>query len=163
MSITVTQAIEIVQRRGDESADYATTYGEPGYSDPEAGILFANWNNVPKYIQNGLTRRGFKLEWSDEWKNQIVYGRWIMVDGPCGIDAIPFDVVFSNTSKKTLHPTFNDVREYTENKEAWSIEIRDGYGARLSAPGYMDCTSWTVYDTEDAAKVALEEMYGEED
>jgi predicted ATPase with chaperone activity len=59
-----------------------------------------------------------------------------MVDGPCGVDAIPFDVVYGNPSKKTMHPTFEDVRDYTENREAWEISVRDGYGARMSAPGY---------------------------
>lgn len=45
----------------------ATTYGEPGYQDPECGILFADWNNVPKGLQNWLESCGFELEWSDEW------------------------------------------------------------------------------------------------
>jgi hypothetical protein len=90
---------------------------------------------------------------------EIQYGRWIEVDGPCGTDAIPFDVVFSNPMKRSMHPTFSDVRDYTENNEAWSIEVRDGYGARLSAPGYMDCTPWSVFDTEDEARAYLHEQY----
>jgi hypothetical protein len=96
-------------------------------------------------------------------QKQIIYGRWIEVDGPCGIDAIPFDVVFSNPNKKTCHPTLADVKDYTENREAWSIEVRDGYGACMSAPGYMDCTPWSVYDTEEEANAALDEMYDDDD
>ena len=96
-------------------------------------------------------------------QTQIVYGRWIMVEGPCGIDAIPFDVVYRNPMKRSAHPTFEDVRDYTENREAWDISVRDGYGACMSAPGYMDCTAWSVYETEDQARAALEEMYGEEE
>ena len=38
-----------------------------------------------------------------------------------------------------------------------------GYGARLSAPGYLDCTEWGVYDTKAEAKAALDEMYGDDD
>ena len=34
-----------------------------------------------------------------------------------------------------------------------------GYGARLSAPGYLDCTDWTVFDTEQEAIDHLEETY----
>lgn len=34
-----------------------------------------------------------------------------------------------------------------------------GYGARLSAPGYMDCTDWCVFDTEQEAIDYLEETY----
>lgn len=39
------------------------------------------------------------------------------------------------------------------------IEKIEGYGARLSAPGYTDCTEWTVFDTEAEAKAYLEEQY----
>lgn len=58
--------IELVQRHAHE-CNFASHYGEPGYSDPGRGILFSNWNNVPKYISDALERRGFELEWSDEW------------------------------------------------------------------------------------------------
>lgn len=94
-------------------------------------------------------------------QKQIKYGRWILVDGPLGTDAIPFDVVFTSQNRKTMHPTFDDVRHYTENEEAFSIDIIDGYGARLSAPGYMDCTSWSVFDTEGEARESLEDQYGD--
>jgi len=39
------------------------------------------------------------------------------------------------------------------------IEVREGWGARLSAPGYMDATSWGVYDSEDEAQDDLAFMY----
>ncbi len=42
-------------------------YGEPGYQDPEAGILFANWNKVSKRLREYLEETGYELEWSDEW------------------------------------------------------------------------------------------------
>ena len=29
----------------------------------------------------------------------------------------------------------------------------------MSAPGYMDCTEWAVFDTEDEALAYLEDMY----
>jgi hypothetical protein len=45
----------------------ATEYGESGYDNPPTGILFANWNDCPRWLQDGLERRGFALEWSDEW------------------------------------------------------------------------------------------------
>jgi hypothetical protein len=38
-------------------------------------------------------------------------------------------------------------------------EFKSGYGARLSAPGYLDCTEWTVFDTEDEAREHLYEMW----
>jgi len=38
-----------------------------------------------------------------------------------------------------------------------------GYGARLSAPGYLDCTEWSVFDTLEQAEAYLEEMYGDDE
>lgn len=38
-------------------------------------------------------------------------------------------------------------------------ELIYGWGARLSAPGYMDCTDWCVFDTEDEAREYLRETY----
>src|SRR3954467_13428569 len=67
MTVTLYQAVELVTRYDHGSVDACSTYGEPGYADPKAGILFANWNNVPEHISRGLERRGFAPEWSDEW------------------------------------------------------------------------------------------------
>jgi hypothetical protein len=47
--------------------EWCESYGEKGYSDPEKGILFANWNDVPKRIADYLEAAGFDLEWQDEW------------------------------------------------------------------------------------------------
>jgi hypothetical protein len=42
-------------------------YGEAGYCDPEAGIIFANWNDISQRIQDYLELAGHELEWIDEW------------------------------------------------------------------------------------------------
>lgn len=47
--------------------EYCYQYGEPGYTDPEKGILFCDWNPVSRTIQDYLEEVGFELEWSDEW------------------------------------------------------------------------------------------------
>lgn len=37
-----------------------------------------------------------------------------------------------------------------------------GWGVRLSAPGYLDCTSWSVYDTRiEALRALADEVDGE--
>ena len=41
----------------------------------------------------------------------------------------------------------------------WWIDFELGFGARLSTPGYMDCTEWCVFSTEQEAIDYLEEMY----
>lgn len=48
-------------------AEWCERYGEPGYSDPERGIIFCNWNPIPKRIYAYLEEAGYSLEWSDEW------------------------------------------------------------------------------------------------
>ena len=44
-----------------------------------------------------------------------------------------------------------------------SAHVRFGYGARLSAPGYLDCTDWVVFDTREEAQQYLNEVYPEDD
>ena len=46
--------------------EYASEYGEPGYSTAKPAILFANWNRVPRG-RMAVIERSFECEWSDEW------------------------------------------------------------------------------------------------
>lgn len=46
---------------------YADKYGEPGYSDPEALVLFGNWNYTDREFGDVLEGLGFEAEWCDEW------------------------------------------------------------------------------------------------
>lgn len=39
----------------------------------------------------------------------------------------------------------------------------EGYGARLSAPGYLDCTEWAVFESVDKANEYLNDMFGEDE
>ncbi len=49
---------------------------------------------------------------------------------------------------------FNDFTEVNT-----SISILEGFGCRMQAPGYLDCTDWTVCDTEEEAKKLLMEYH----
>jgi hypothetical protein len=52
--------------------------------------------------------------------------------------------------------------DYCEGQvQSW--ELIQGYGARLSAPGYLDCTEWSVFDSPEEAEAYLQEMYGEDE
>ena len=62
---TIEEALQWLQ--DEHNAEFASKYGEPGYQDPEKGILLANWNNVPSNMQKWLENAGYSLEWSDEW------------------------------------------------------------------------------------------------
>jgi len=82
---------------------------------------------------------------------QIEHGAWWMVDGNCGIDYIPADFCGAD-----------EIGDFVESTHFYGKpEIVIGYGARLSAPGYMDCTEWCVFATEQEARDYLEEMYGD--
>lgn len=49
--------------------------------------------------------------------------------------------------------------QYTEGTDIIDdITIIKGYGVRLSAPGYIDCTDWDVYLTEEEALDAYNEL-----
>jgi hypothetical protein len=58
----------LMEKYDNGEIEYADTYGEPGYTDPEKGILSANWNHVgTQALQDCLEAGGYALEWSDEW------------------------------------------------------------------------------------------------
>lgn len=62
----VQSALEYVQEKSPDF-NIASTYGEPGYKDPERGVLIANWNPLPRGLCDWLEHIGFELEWCDEW------------------------------------------------------------------------------------------------
>lgn len=45
------------------------------------------------------------------------------------------------------------IERYHADDESWipSTEVITGYGVRLSAPGYLDCTDWEVYTNKAEA------------
>ena len=88
-------------------------------------------------------------------QKQIIYDRWVIVETSDGTQALLQELV-----GKTTEPTIADVRDYITG-EFISAHIMDGYGARLSLPGYLDCTDWTVFATEEEAQRHLIEMYDE--
>ena len=46
-----------------------------------------------------------------------------------------------------------------DTQDIMNWEFFSGYGARLSAPGYTDCTDWTCFDTQQEAHDHLAEMF----
>lgn len=76
MNIT-TKRTEIILNslRDKYYLEECSQYGEPGYQDPEVGILFTNWNQVPKRIQDYLEEAGYELCWSDEWYVDYEYDK----------------------------------------------------------------------------------------
>lgn len=90
---------------------------------------------------------------------------WLEIDGSHGITFVPMDVLSkeefnaatltsSNVSEHELNEVFG---KYYEGK-VQDICLTVGYGAR-----YMDCTEWSVFDTEQEAQDYLTATYGDEE
>ena len=83
---------------------------------------------------------------------------WLEVNGSWCNEYIPEDIFdceitqlkeyIKNCEWEKLHDL---IKDYTENTEIWEAKFICGYGVRSSAPGYMDCTSWTVYTNKKEA------------
>lgn len=92
-------------------------------------------------------------------KPQIYRGGYFAVETSDGTEIVPADVI--GRTMGTAGEAFEnyvsghilDTDECVEHKEGWL--------ARMSAPGYMDCTDWTVHVSETAATLYLDEAYGE--
>lgn len=83
-------------------------------------------------------------------QTQVLHGDWWEVETKEGTVILPVEFFPTKESVKEAHP------------DAYSITIHlDKWGARLSAPGYLDCTDWTLHETDTDALEYLEEVYGD--
>jgi hypothetical protein len=92
---------------------------------------------------------------------EIVFGSWIEVDGPCGTEFIDADLVgqveeYHGTG--TAITISEPLATYCENTIATEIKLVRGYGARFSAPGYLDRTEWAVFQSQAEAEEYLAEQ-----
>lgn len=85
---------------------------------------------------------------------RVEHGKWIKVETNIGTEIVPADLVGGD-------PTQAKLKDYLEGDRIQSFEVVEGYGARMSAPGYLDCTEWTVFDTYQEALDFLNETYGD--
>ena len=92
---------------------------------------------------------------------------WAEVETNCGTEFVPIEQLgiklTDNLDAESLERARIALRDYVEGSKILDYQIVKGYGARLSAPGYMDCTEWTVFDTELEAYDYLEQTYGDDD
>lgn len=63
------RALLAFSKVNNRNVEFATEYGEPGYTTPTPPrcILIANWNEIPDKLQSRLEKQGYALEWCDEW------------------------------------------------------------------------------------------------
>ena len=92
---------------------------------------------------------------------EIYHGDYFEVDTTCGTETVPVDVI-----GRTMNVHVDALLNYLEGRPLDSeelCEVKTGWLARLSAPGYLDCTDWSAHDTEEEARDYLVEMYGDEE
>jgi len=86
---------------------------------------------------------------------EVCYESWWVLDGLPGTYVYP-------------------AQHFTEDQARFAYNIHDrddvaecemvtGFGARLSAPGYLDCTDWAVFDTMKEAAEYLIDTYADDD
>lgn len=126
-------------------ADYASTYGEPGYQDAEKGILFADWNNVPCGLSKWLEKIGYALEWCDEWYVDHDYCKAYRTQPDC-YQWEP-RILLPRESCEYLTPD-DDIAEWIEACENnpdyclpswWQADDIINCGFELHATGYEAC------------------------
>ncbi len=99
----------------------------------------------------------------------VEQGLWLVIDTSNGTFVVPADIPPVDVSELPIGETTEDadildaVSEYVEG-EPYDVTLKEGYCARYSAPGYLDCTDWCgPYDTSEQAETECREVYGDED
>ena len=94
---------------------------------------------------------------------QVIQGDWIEINGRDGTEWIEADLAPLRPGHSL--PTHGQLAQYVQGSLRGAvITMRRGwYGARYSAPGYMDRTDWIVCRTEAQARDAAIDCYGIEE
>jgi hypothetical protein len=82
-------------------------------------------------------------------KPEVLFGDWYACETSCGTEFVP-----ASLFRDGVEVTATDLAPYCEGTID-SFERQRGWGARLSMPGYLDATDWTVYATEQQARASL--------
>lgn len=93
-------------------------------------------------------------------QQQIYHGGYFAVDTTSGTEIVPDDLI-----GRTVGTHVEAFLNYLEGKPVDPEEVvehKTGWLARMTAPGYLDCTDWTAHATETAAKAFLDDAYGDD-
>lgn len=91
-------------------------------------------------------------------KPQVYRGGYFAVETSAGTEIVPDDVIGRTCG--TAGEAFANYCEGSILDPDECVEWREGFLARMSAPGYLDCTHWTAHATESAARQYLADNYG---
>lgn len=99
-------------------------------------------------------------------KPQIVKAKFYEIETTEGTEWVPFEAVGEIETNLSPESSYHPLHLYTLN-QIISYKIVEGFGTRLSANGYLDCTRWVVFPTKEEAKEELISLlmlnYEEED
>ena len=95
---------------------------------------------------------------------EIVFGQWVEIEGEIGTEFIDADLIGDiEPYQGPSIPVPEAIADYCENRTVTEVKIVDGFGARFSAPGYLDRTEWAVFQTEAEAEAYLAEQQDDDD
>lgn len=92
---------------------------------------------------------------------QIYHGVYFEVDTNEGTEIVPCDLI-GRTMNVHVDALLNYLSGTPEDPEEM-CEVKSGWLARMIAPGYLDCTEWTAYDTEWEARKRTDQMYRDDE
>jgi hypothetical protein len=92
--------------------------------------------------------------------------RWLKVENTISethyVNVFDIGLDIPNGNAEDSPDVAETIEEYIEGEpDTW--ENIQGYGARLSAPGYLDCTDWAVFGSKEDAEQYLNEQYPEDE
>jgi hypothetical protein len=135
-------------------ATYAQDYGEPGYDQPDKGIIFADWNYFPRDIGDILGRAGWSIEWSDQWTTCSGCGKALRSQA----DRYDWQPSYITTSDCDYHCleclTTDDIEALEDNPRTAvnlsSIDLKE-HGYREIQCGYE--SGWHTGMSDDPVKI----------
>lgn len=89
---------------------------------------------------------------------EVYLGGYYEIETTEGTEIVPADVCSGETAGDFDLYVTGSIRHPAEH-----VEQQTGWLARMQAPGYMDCTEWGAYDSEEEAMDALAEYYGDDE
>lgn len=90
----------------------------------------------------------------------IYYGGYFEIDTYAGTEIVPADDIGRTVG--THVEAFADYLEGHPVDPDEVVEHREGWLARMSAAGYLDCTAWGVYESFEAAAQYLIDTFGDD-
>ena len=83
------------------------------------------------------------------------------VDTECGTEIVPTAIAGAiDLDAEPTTDAWEGLLMYCEGSRIEGVEKKTGFYARLSAPGYLDCTSWDgPHATREAALLSVRETY----